>query len=150
MLKRMSRCFKFDSFEISLAPVWVKLPFLPLCLWTNTTLGLICSKVGRPLHTDHMTFTKDRVCYVRVLIEIDAAKPLVHEVPVKVGDSEWIQLVEYEFEPIYCSTCMKFGHASGDCSRMDGNRVTGNFSNIMQKKGPLLIVIRCKATRLLI
>lgn len=98
--------------------MWIKLSFLPLSCWTNTALSHICSKIGRPLHTDHMTFTKERVSYVRVLVKIDAAKSLIREVLIKVGNTEWIQTVDYEFEPIYCSNCGKFGHNSGDCEKL--------------------------------
>lgn len=74
--------------------------FLPLSCWTNVALSHICSKIGRPLHTDIMTFIKDIVSYIRLLVEVDAAKSLVTKVPIKVGNHEWSQVVEYEFEPI--------------------------------------------------
>ncbi|KAL8512636.1 hypothetical protein ACS0TY_018937 [Phlomoides rotata] len=105
MLKKMPLGFRFNDFEILVMPVWAKLNHLPMCCWNNVALSLICSKIGRPIQTDRMTFTKERVSYVRVLIEVDAAAHLVREVSVKVAGEEWIQPVEYEFEPQYCMAC---------------------------------------------
>ncbi|KAL8463439.1 hypothetical protein ACS0TY_034187 [Phlomoides rotata] len=62
-----------------------------------------------------MTLSKERVSYVRVLIEVDAALPLVREVNIKVEGVELSQSVEYKFEPHYCLACGKFGHGCTDC-----------------------------------
>ncbi|KAL8514770.1 hypothetical protein ACS0TY_013740 [Phlomoides rotata] len=115
MLKKMPLGFRFNNFEISVMPVWIKLKFLPMCCWNNTTLSLICSKTRRPTHTDRIILTMERVSYVRVLVEVDAAEPLVREVKVIVEGVEWTQLVEYEFEPKYYKTCGKFGHGELTC-----------------------------------
>ncbi|KAL8463440.1 hypothetical protein ACS0TY_034188 [Phlomoides rotata] len=42
MLKKMPLGFRFDNFEISMIPVWIKLKFPPLCCWNNDALSLIC------------------------------------------------------------------------------------------------------------
>ncbi|KAL8462521.1 hypothetical protein ACS0TY_033524 [Phlomoides rotata] len=86
-----------------------------MCCWNNTALGLICSKIGRPIHTDCMMFIKERVSCVRVLVEVDAAEPLVREVKIRVEGVEWMQPVDYEFEPKYCKTCDKFDHGDDNC-----------------------------------
>lgn len=130
MLKRMPMGFHFDNFEISLIPVWIKLPHLPLCCWNSTAIGLICSKIGRPLHTDKMTFSKERVSYVRALVEVDASKPLVRDVSFSIGGFVMNQFVEYEFEPRYCIHCGKFGHDDGECLRNErAANVSNNVSN---------------------
>ncbi|KAL8556555.1 hypothetical protein ACS0TY_004126 [Phlomoides rotata] len=115
MLKKMPFGFRFNNFEISVTPVWIKLKFLPMCCWNTTALSLICSKIGRPIHSDRMTLSMERVSYVRVLVEVDAAEPLVREVKVLVEGVEWTQPVEYEFEPKYCKICGKFGHGELSC-----------------------------------
>ncbi|KAL8492856.1 hypothetical protein ACS0TY_024160 [Phlomoides rotata] len=107
--------FRFNNFEISVMPVWIKLKFLPMCCWNTTTLSLICSKIGRSIHSDRMTLSMERVSYVRVLVEVDAAEPFVREIKVLVEGVEWTQPVEYEFEPKYCKTCGKFGHGELSC-----------------------------------
>ncbi|KAL8463714.1 hypothetical protein ACS0TY_034385 [Phlomoides rotata] len=98
MLKKMPLGFRFDNFEKSVIPVWVKLKYLPICCWNNDALSLICSKIGRPLQSDRMTLTKDLVSYVRVLIEVDAAQSLVREVSIFVEGVVWSQHVDYKFE----------------------------------------------------
>ncbi|KAL8492860.1 hypothetical protein ACS0TY_024164 [Phlomoides rotata] len=104
-LKKMPLGFRFNNFEISVMPVWIKLKFLPMCCWNTTALSLICSKIGRPIHSERMTLSMERVSYVRVLVEVDAAEPLVREIKVLVEGVEWTQLVEHKFEPKYYKTC---------------------------------------------
>ncbi|KAL8463441.1 hypothetical protein ACS0TY_034189 [Phlomoides rotata] len=64
MLKKIPLGFRFDNFEISQIPVWITLKFLLMCCWNNTALSHICSQIGRPIQTDRMTLTQDRVSYV--------------------------------------------------------------------------------------
>lgn len=73
----MPTCFDFGDEEISSIPVWRNLPGLPLECWNATALGKITSKVGKPISTDKLTYTKERLSYARVLVEVDTAKELV-------------------------------------------------------------------------
>ncbi|KAL8463850.1 hypothetical protein ACS0TY_033701 [Phlomoides rotata] len=132
-VEKMPLGFCFDNFEISPIHVWITLKFLPMCCWNNTALSHICSQIGRPIQTDRMTLIQDRVSYIRVLVEVDAAKPLVRAVAIKVGKVEWLPPVDYEFEPQYCMNCGKFGHGCTNLPTFESP--LGNEEERMRSKG---------------
>jgi len=116
MLKVMPSCFEFDDKDISLMPVWVNLPGLPLDCWNSAILSKICSKIGKPLSTDHLTATKARVSYARVMVEIDASCELVRSVRMRFPSGKIrCQPVIYEFEPKFCPNCKAVGHSQVGC-----------------------------------
>lgn len=118
LLKVMPQCFEFDDEDISILPVWINLPSLPLELWNAKALSKIVSKVGRPISTDRLTQTKERISYARVLVEVDAAKELVRSVHLKLPNGKKReQEVLFEFEPKFCASCKVFGHTSSICSQ---------------------------------
>lgn len=80
-------------------------------------LSRIASMIGRPCGIDNLTKEKLRLSYVRLMVEVDASKPLKEFIMLKgrMGDIKK-QLIEYEFRPFHCSKCMKFGHTAGRCS----------------------------------
>ncbi|KAL0325450.1 UNVERIFIED_CONTAM: hypothetical protein Sradi_5114300 [Sesamum radiatum] len=51
----MPDCFEFNEDGISLTPVWVTLPSLPLECWHPNTLGKIGSRLGTPIAMDSLT-----------------------------------------------------------------------------------------------
>jgi len=116
MLKIMPSCFEFDDKDVSLMPVWINLPGLPLDCWNSVILSKICSKIGKPLTTDHLTASKERVSYARILVEIDASRELVRSVHMRFPSGKIrSQPVIYEFEPKFCPTCKVFGHSLAGC-----------------------------------
>ncbi|KAL0363806.1 UNVERIFIED_CONTAM: hypothetical protein Sangu_0478200 [Sesamum angustifolium] len=76
----MPHCFDFKEDSISLTPVWATLPSLPLECWNANALGKIGSKLGTPIAMDSHTLKMERVSYARILVEVDASKPLVDQV----------------------------------------------------------------------
>ena len=116
MLKAMPPFFEFDDQNVSLLPVWVNLPALPLECWTQAALSIICSKVGKPISTDNITATRGQFSYARVLIEIDASRELVKSVPFKLPSGKLrIQPIKYEYEPKFYAHCKVFGHSLKEC-----------------------------------
>lgn len=71
LLKIMPKWFDFNGEDISYIPVWIYLPNLPLECWNAASLGKITSKVGKPIITDRLMETKERLSYARVLVEVD-------------------------------------------------------------------------------
>ncbi|KAF9678102.1 hypothetical protein SADUNF_Sadunf07G0000100 [Salix dunnii] len=69
--------------------------------------------VGRPLSCDEATFCCSRLDYARVCVEVDAAKPYIHnfEINTPFSDQPLHIEVEYEWKPSRCAKCQLFGHA---------------------------------------
>lgn len=71
LLKIMPQDFDYRDEEIFKVPIWIKLPFLPLSLWTKKALRKISSKVGTPLTTNLFTQNREHIAYARLLMEVD-------------------------------------------------------------------------------
>lgn len=71
-------------------------------------IGSIC---GKPLYCDKCTFSKMKLGFVRILIEMDSSRefPNFVEISNENGDG-FKQKVVYEWWPLVCSKCKKFGH----------------------------------------
>lgn len=54
--------------------------------WTPHLLGNIPSYLGTPLATDKLTSRRDRLAFVRVLVDIKIIDEVVYDVPV---NDEW-------------------------------------------------------------
>ncbi|KAL0423865.1 UNVERIFIED_CONTAM: hypothetical protein Sradi_0921300 [Sesamum radiatum] len=116
ILKAMPDCFKFKEDSISLTPVWATLPSLPLECWHANALGKIGSKLGTPIAMDSLTLKMERVSYARILVEVDASKPLVDQVDFMLPNGVMrSQPVVYEFMPKFCTKCNRFGHLQASC-----------------------------------
>jgi hypothetical protein len=59
--------------------VGVKFFGVPLEYWTPNGLSYVASAVGRPLDTDALTATKNKISFARVCVEIDASFDFVDE-----------------------------------------------------------------------
>lgn len=63
-------------------------------------MGMITSHVGEPIATDQFMVKRSRPSYSRVLVEMDATKPLVRIVPIQVPNGEMHnQPIKFEYEP---------------------------------------------------
>ncbi|XP_019242636.1 PREDICTED: uncharacterized protein LOC109222774 [Nicotiana attenuata] len=114
IMKAWSEEFNLHDEVLKTIPLWVKLPNLPVNWWSMTTLSKIGSALGNPIYADECTTGAVRISYARLLVEMDVTKPLPRQ--VKLQDpkgKEMMQEVEYDWEPKYCSKCLKIGH---DCS----------------------------------
>lgn len=74
-IRTIPQFFTFDVAEMCIVPIWVT--FLPLELWSEIPLSRIAGRVGVPITTDQLTREQKRCSYARVLIHVDASKPLV-------------------------------------------------------------------------
>ncbi|KAL2481952.1 Uncharacterized protein Adt_21375 [Abeliophyllum distichum] len=120
LLKVMPDCFEFDDEEICKMPVWVMLPGLPLNYWNPKALGMIASKIGKPLSMDNLTYTRGRLSYARILVEVDASEELVRSVTIRLSSGKSReQNVIFEHEPKFCPTCRLFGHSLDDCTMIE-------------------------------
>ncbi|KAK4438303.1 hypothetical protein Salat_0164600 [Sesamum alatum] len=65
---------------------------------------------------DALTRKMELVSYARILVEMDASKPLVDTVEFILPNGiTRKQPVMYEFTPKFCSDCNRFGHLKDTC-----------------------------------
>ncbi|KAL3834063.1 hypothetical protein ACJIZ3_008799 [Penstemon smallii] len=103
LLKIMSRCFEFGNNGFSSVPVWINIPDLPLECWNAKSLSKIVLKVGKPIATDKLTLTKERLSYARVMIQLPNGKVR-------------LQKVIFEHAPKFCKNCNFFAHSTLGCN----------------------------------
>nr|XP_027086510.1 uncharacterized protein LOC113708247 [Coffea arabica] len=105
--------------ELSIAPVWVSFPGLPIPFFQRNQLMQLASTLGHPLKLDAATGDLRRPSAARVLVEVDISLPLAKR--IWIGDEEYgfWQPVDFENIPPYCSFCSKFGHQQDSCFRRD-------------------------------
>lgn len=116
MMKEMSPYLKFDEKCFCEVPTWVKFLNLLLECWGDEGLSTLTSFVAKPLETEHFTGERNKPSYVRVLVEVDATKPLMREISFQLLDGEVVQQqVIYETEPKVCMKCRRFGHDGENC-----------------------------------
>lgn len=84
---------------------------LPLELWNPQALGKILSKVGLPIRTDQVIASKGSISFARALVEVDASMDLIEEVRFRLPTGKtFIQQIEYENRPTFCTHCKMIGH----------------------------------------
>ncbi|KAK4383893.1 hypothetical protein Sango_3110800 [Sesamum angolense] len=67
---------KFDpQIESPIAPVWIRLPALPVHLFEKNALFTLTTKIGKPLRMDEPTADLSRPDLARVCVEIDVTSP---------------------------------------------------------------------------
>ncbi|CAI9278120.1 unnamed protein product [Lactuca saligna] len=107
-------------------PVWVKIYNVPLEYWNGTGLSHIAWEIGKPLDVDAHTAKMcqehwGRPAFMRILIEMSAAKDWLTEVHVYSSDLTTGERIlskckiEYAWNPSKCSHCKVYGHKDNTC-----------------------------------
>lgn len=114
-LQKWSTNLDYNESSFISAPVWVRLPGLPLEYWHEDILVAIASSFGELLTIDPMTAVRSRQVFARIYVNIqqDTELPQVITLNSKVG--KWRQEIEYEATPFVCVTCKKVGHCAKHC-----------------------------------
>ncbi|KAK6160611.1 hypothetical protein DH2020_003992 [Rehmannia glutinosa] len=107
--------------EAPLAPVWIRLPGLPIQFFDYHALFAICKELGSPLQVDLPTARKTRLSFARVCLELNLENARIEEILLKFGDTRHVQKIIYEKVPSYCKYCKHIGHGEEDCY-MNGNK----------------------------
>ncbi|KAL9235893.1 hypothetical protein vseg_010624 [Gypsophila vaccaria] len=101
---------------VSVVPVLVLFPNLDPYLWSAKSLSKLSSHIERPICADEHTTSKSKASFARILIEVDVSKELPGTITVATPyDDNFIQRVDYEWVPYYCSHCQKLGHQLEHC-----------------------------------
>lgn len=83
-IRNMPKYFHFETKEMCTVPVWTKLNNWPLIYWNEKALSKCATRLGTPVCSDGMTCEKKRLSYARILINVDASKPLKKELRLKL------------------------------------------------------------------
>ena len=72
--------------------------------------------IGKPLHCDEPTYTKSKLSYAWVLIEVDLLGTLPDRVSVQLPNGSTLgQQVLYESLPRFCKNCASMRHSISSC-----------------------------------
>ncbi|KAK4721238.1 hypothetical protein R3W88_011471 [Solanum pinnatisectum] len=102
ILHKWSIDFEFDPDCLTIIPLWVTFPGLPVGYW-------------KPLYTDSFTTSMERISYARILVETDVSHPLLNSIEIVTPSGTFQQAIEYEWKPRFCTECLKFGHNVEGC-----------------------------------
>lgn len=81
---------------------------------------MIGLEVGKPLYTDNLTRTRERLEYARLMVEVPVIGERVQEVPITLPTGVQIDLrIVYEMLPDFCEDCRRMGHCK-DAYRRGG------------------------------
>ena len=106
--------FKWNH-ELSIAPIWVNFPSLPLPFFNMKYLLKLGFLLGWSLQVDSATSSFKPSSIARVLIEIDATQvPNRH---IWIGDENFChwRRVKSEDWPSYCPFCLTIRHTKLEC-----------------------------------
>ncbi|KAK6145440.1 hypothetical protein DH2020_022260 [Rehmannia glutinosa] len=106
--------------EAPLAPVWIRLPGLPIHLFDHNALFSIGLIIGKPLQVDSLTAARSRLSMARVCVELDLLKERIDEIILEFDDATHAQKIIYERIPDYCTHCKHIGHSIEGCYK-NGN-----------------------------
>ncbi|VFQ79640.1 unnamed protein product [Cuscuta campestris] len=132
-LKIPSHGFMFDFAEFTTLPVWIQLHNVPLQLWSEEGIGMLASKVGKPLRTDLVTKQLGKSGFCRVLVEVDFSKEPVTSFEVECMGKNYVQIVEFEEEPKYCFHCLTWNHSPFNCRALEQKKKK-ELSNLVDIK----------------
>ncbi|XP_035837268.1 uncharacterized protein LOC118485122 [Helianthus annuus] len=140
ILKAWSASIKLEKEDLKAIPVWVKMHDVPLAAFTEDGLSLLASKIGVPIMLDSYTATMcaeswGRSSYARALIEVQAGVEFKKSVTVAIPSLEGLShsmvevKIEYDWEPLRCSSCCVFGHDDSSCPKNPQVNLSGDTEN---------------------
>jgi len=95
---------------ITSAPVWVRLPNLPLHLWNFFSLKTIGNAIGKFYCRCPETEEYARTTYARIYVEMDFIAEFPTEIHLTSKDYVWNQKLDYECVLFRCRSCFETGH----------------------------------------
>jgi len=100
------------------AQVWIRFLELPHEYWMEKTLRDIASAVGTPLLIDNATSKRLFGHYARILVDMDFARKLFHEIVVEREGYAFTVEVAYEWLSDFCTHCQNIGYDINACSQL--------------------------------
>src|SRR5436190_11003823 len=116
ILKQWTPASTFDTDVLSSLPLWIRIPSLPLKIWSKQAISEICSAIGKPIQLDSLTAKHERLLYARVLVEISTSNSPPADIDVIIEGTQYKLSIEYEWIPPHCDRCLSFGHTADTCN----------------------------------
>lgn len=110
MLKRWEPGFNLKSCSFSVAPVWVRLPGLPLEFWDEEVFKGIASTFGVFLLIDQMMKSRKHLVYARFCVNVEKSADFLALIKINSKLGVWEQAVKFDSNPFSCFYCQKVGH----------------------------------------
>ncbi|WOK94310.1 hypothetical protein Cni_G03012 [Canna indica] len=105
--------------EISVVPVWIQMPGLPLEFMNQEILLQLAAVIGRPVKIDEYTKACDRGKFARICIQMNLKKPIEQGFWVETKGYKFFQTVAYENLLNICYCCGRIGHKEEVCSQRE-------------------------------
>lgn len=117
IVQRWQPFFVMTAEETRKIHVWIRIPRLPIELYSKTFLDRVGASLGTMLNIDRLTSIHSRGKFVRICVEVDLQRPLKSHIMV----CGYPILLEYEgLHSIYFQ-CGKYGHKKDQCREiLDG------------------------------
>jgi hypothetical protein len=106
---------------ISSAPVWVRLPYLPLHFWGDDSLQSIGNGLGKFLCRSPDS-KPARSTFARICVEMDFSKGFPAEIILQGKDYSRTQKLDYENLSFRCRNCFETGHLARNCGKPPGKK----------------------------
>jgi hypothetical protein len=106
---------------ISSAPVWVRLPYLPLHFWGDESLKSIGNGLGKFLCRSPDS-KPARSTFARICVEMDFSKGFPVEIILQGKDYSRTQILDYENLSFRCRNCFETGHLARSCGKSTGKK----------------------------
>lgn len=100
------------------APVWVRLPGLPLEYWDESIFKWIGNSFGHFVGVDDITRIKSHLVYACFCVQATMSMNLPNFITLKSGLGSWTQVLVYENATLFCQKCRKFGHVISQCKAL--------------------------------
>lgn len=109
-VQRWQPNFVAEEMKISMPPVWIRIPQLPVEYYKMDWLKKTSNNIGRTIKVDTTTLAMSRGKFARVCIEIDLNKSLRSY--FRMHRKAW--RIQYEGLHDLFFTCGKYGHKEGN------------------------------------
>ncbi|XP_020692158.1 uncharacterized protein LOC110106566 [Dendrobium catenatum] len=125
-LDKWSPMFSPTSLKGISAPLWIRLPNIPLQCWDDINICRTASKVGKPYLLDGNMFQCGRREYARVCVRVPLNEKLPLGVWVEGLSGKFFQKIIYEGISKLCYECDFIGHTIAECMIFKEKKVTSS------------------------
>jgi hypothetical protein len=130
LLKRLTPFFNESYERVDELPIWVRLPGLPMEIWTLKGFECLGNDLDRYMYVDISFTSTGKISVDRVLVSLNIRKGLTEEIELSWGDRYFLQKLDYEGIPFKCCRCHKHGHNACDFTLTMRNKVRDYMGSV--------------------